>query len=78
MLLGPLGESGFDELSFKDLAIGNGDGETPIAMFARMVKGDCDEKVIENIRRDLPQYCRQDILAMVKLHEQLDIIAHSS
>ena len=61
------------EMSYTTLAIG--DGETAIAMFARMAKGNCDEMDIENIRRDLLEYCRQDTLAMVKLHEQLMEIA---
>ena len=61
------------EMSYKKLAIG--DGDTAIAMFAKMARGNCDESEVEKICRDLLEYCRQDTLAMVKLHEQLDKIA---
>ncbi len=58
------------DMSYESLQIG--DGDSAIAAFARMVRGDYeypdDEEVLRN---DLLRYCEQDTHAMVRLHEAL-------
>jgi len=56
-------------MSYEGLEIG--DGDTAVAMFARMAKGQVEKRETERIRKALLAYCKQDTLAMVKLHEQL-------
>lgn len=56
-------------MSYEGLEIG--DGDTAVAMFARMAMGQVDKKQAEGIRKALLAYCKQDTLAMVKLHERL-------
>ena len=48
-----------------------GDGDTAMARFARMVRGEIVGDEAESIRRALLEYCRQDTYAMVRLHEEL-------
>ena len=57
------------EMHYDDLAIGN--GSTALAAFARLVREELPAEETARIRRDLLSYCRQDTLAMVKLHEAL-------
>ena len=47
------------------------DGDTAMAEFAFMAQGKYNQSQIEKIRKDLLEYCKQDTLAMVKLHEKL-------
>ncbi|HUO08339.1 MAG TPA: DUF2779 domain-containing protein [Phycisphaerae bacterium] len=56
-------------MRYDGLAIG--DGDTAVAMFARMAQGKCSAEETAKIRSDLLTYCKQDTLAMVKLHERL-------
>lgn len=48
-----------------------GDGDTAVAMFARMAKGQFSPQQVAEIRKALLVYCKQDTLAMVRLHERL-------
>jgi predicted RecB family nuclease len=57
------------ELRYDGLAIG--DGDTAVARFARAALGKCSVKELEQLRKDLLVYCRQDTLAMVRVHEAL-------
>lgn len=57
-------------MSYKHLSIG--DGDTAVAKFAQMARGECSQVDCDAIRADLLKYCGQDTLAMVKLHETLD------
>lgn len=57
------------EMDYEDLAIGN--GSAALTAFARMVRGDVPSDKIPQLRKDLLVYCKQDTLAMVKLHEAL-------
>jgi hypothetical protein len=57
------------EMSYEGLDIGNGD--TAMAMFARMAKGQVNAQEAGKIRRNLLTYCKQDTLAMVHVHERL-------
>ncbi len=56
-------------MNYDDLAIG--DGSTALTAFAAMARGDIPEDQIPLLRRDLLEYCKQDTLGMVKLHETL-------
>jgi hypothetical protein len=56
-------------MNYSDLAIG--DGETAIAAFASMARGECSEAQSAERRAGLLRYCRQDTLAMVELHGKL-------
>jgi len=58
------------EMSYKNLAIKNG-GEA-IAAFVDMVKGRYTKTATSKIRASLLEYCCQDTMAMVKLHEKLE------
>ena len=57
------------DMSYDGLEIANGD--TAMSAFALMAQGHYDDEKMETIRRNLLDYCRQDTLAMVKLHERL-------
>lgn len=57
------------EMSYDGLEIG--DGGTAIARFARMVMSQFSVRQAQQVRVDLLQYCKQDTLAMVRLHEAL-------
>ncbi|MFO0857251.1 MAG: DUF2779 domain-containing protein [Phycisphaerales bacterium] len=48
-----------------------GDGDSAIVAFARMASGMCSAKEEATLRKGLLDYCRQDTLAMVKLHEKV-------
>ena len=48
------------------------DGDSASATFAYMAVGRYNNEEIESLKNDLLAYCRQDTLAMVKLHERLE------
>ena len=52
---------GYDELSISD-------GDAAIAAFGRLMQSDCAEDESQRIRENLLEYCKQDTLAMVRLH----------
>ncbi|MCC6678271.1 MAG: DUF2779 domain-containing protein [Phycisphaerales bacterium] len=52
-----------------------GDGGAAVAAFARMVRGQCSPSEAQLLRKSLLEYCGQDTLAMVKLHEALAPLA---
>ncbi len=57
------------EMSYEGLEIG--DGHTAMAVFALLALGKYEYSEVETLKRNLLEYCKQDTLAMVKLHEQL-------
>ena len=57
------------ELRYEGLAISNGD--IAVARFARTAMGRCSTEEVARMRKDLLEYCKQDTLAMVRLHESL-------
>lgn len=61
------------DLSYAGLDVA--DGDTAIARFARMARGEVTGKAVESTRRQLLEYCRMDTLAMVRLHETLCTLA---
>jgi CRISPR/Cas system-associated exonuclease Cas4 (RecB family) len=58
------------EMSYDGLDVPEGDAA--MAAFARMARRECDPMTTMKIRRSLLDYCAQDTLAMVKLHEALE------
>jgi len=58
------------DLSYDDLAIGNGDDA--LVTFAMMAQGIMDPSEVERKRRALLEYCERDTLAMVRLHEVVE------
>lgn len=46
-----------------------GDGGDAVAAFVGMAKGEYDAALMVNVRKMLLEYCKQDTLAMVRLHE---------
>ena len=58
-----------NDLSYNDLAISNGD--TAMAVFGFMALGKYDETELKQMQTKLLNYCKQDTLATVKLHEKL-------
>jgi hypothetical protein len=61
------------DLSYKDLAVG--DGDTAITRFARMARSEITGSEIEPTRRHLLDYCKLDTYAMVRLHDALGELA---
>lgn len=57
------------ELGYKGLAIR--DGETAMATYARMARGECCNVELIAIKKALLEYCAVDTMAMVRLHEAL-------
>ncbi len=57
------------EMSYEGLEIRNGD--EAMATFAYLAKGKYKTSEIANIKNHLLEYCKQDTLAMVKLHQEL-------
>ena len=57
------------EMSYDGLDIG--DGFTAMSVFALMAFGKYEVDEAETLKKQLLVYCKQDTLAMVKLHEQL-------
>jgi hypothetical protein len=60
-------------LSYRDLEVA--DGETAIARFARMARGEISGESIATTRLHLLKYCKLDTFAMVQLHEKLSDLA---
>jgi hypothetical protein len=56
-------------MSYEGLSIG--DGDCALASFATMASGQCNQVEVDQIRADLLAYCKQDTLAMVRLHERV-------
>jgi hypothetical protein len=56
-------------LSYTGLAVA--DGDTAMARFARMARGEITGSAISETRVALLEYCKLDTLAMVRLHEAL-------
>jgi hypothetical protein len=57
------------DMTYKGLPIS--DGDCALASFAKMASGKCTQAEINQIRADLLAYCKQDTLAMVRLHERV-------
>jgi hypothetical protein len=57
------------EMSYEGLEISNGD--EAMATFACLAQGKYGNNELEIIKNHLLEYCKQDTLAMVKLHERL-------
>lgn len=57
------------DMSYDDLEIG--DGGAAMAVVARMAAGKHNDEEVKTIRKNLLEYCRQDTLAMVRVHERL-------
>jgi len=57
------------EMSYEGLKIRNGD--EAMATFACLAQGKYGDGEVETIKNHLLEYCKQDTLAMVKLHQQL-------
>jgi CRISPR/Cas system-associated exonuclease Cas4 (RecB family) len=60
------------EMNYADLKIG--DGREAAASFAFMAMGLCDDKKIEETKKNLLKYCGRDTLAMVKIHQFLKTV----
>ena len=58
------------DMSYAHLSIG--EGETAMATYAYLAMGRYDGESAEAERQNLLRYCKQDTLAMVKLHQRLD------
>lgn len=56
-------------MSYNGLEISEGD--SAMAVFANLALNKFDEEKAKKIKKDLLDYCKQDTLAMVKLHESL-------
>lgn len=61
------------DMSYDALDIGDGDSAS--AAFAYMAWGKYDSDELSAVRRNLLMYCKQDTLAMVKLHHRMTQIA---
>ena len=61
------------ELSYDDLAIGN--GAVAAATFARMARGRFTPAETRRLRAALLKYCERDSIAMVRIHERLVEVA---
>jgi hypothetical protein len=57
------------DMSYDGLPIA--DGGTAVAKYARMARGEITGAAVAEVRRDLLAYCKQDTMAMVKLHQRL-------
>lgn len=57
------------EMSYDNLEIA--DGDSAMAAFAYLALGKYEDEKVEAIKRNLLEYCKQDTLAMVKLHQRL-------
>jgi hypothetical protein len=58
------------ELSYDELKIA--DGDSAMAAFAYLALGKYEDREAEIMKGNLLDYCKQDTLAMVKLHQRLD------
>ncbi|MBA7699022.1 hypothetical protein ES703_107706 [subsurface metagenome] len=57
------------DMSYDELEIA--DGDSAAATFAYLVQGKYEESEVETVKRNLLEYCKQDTLAMVRLHQRL-------
>jgi hypothetical protein len=57
------------DMTYSDLEVG--DGETAVAVFAGMARGEITGDEAKAARDNLLRYCKQDTLAMVRLHERV-------
>jgi predicted RecB family nuclease len=57
------------DMNYDDLPIA--DGDSAMAAFAYLALGRYGDREAENIKRSLLSYCKQDTLAMVRLHHRL-------
>jgi hypothetical protein len=57
------------DISYDGLPIA--DGGTAVAKYARMARREITGAAAAQVRRDLLAYCKQDTMAMVKLHDRL-------
>jgi hypothetical protein len=57
------------EMSYDGLPIA--DGDTAVAKYARMARGEIVGEAAQEVRQALLEYCKRDTLAMVRLHERL-------
>ncbi len=57
------------DMSYNELEIA--DGDTAMAAFAYMALGKYGDAEVESMRRNLLEYCKQDSLALVNLHQRL-------
>jgi hypothetical protein len=57
------------DLTYAGLAIA--DGDTALATFAYMARGELTGEAAEEAKANLREYCKRDTLAMVMLHERL-------
>jgi len=57
------------DMSYDKLEIA--DGDSAMAAFAYLALGKYEDRELETVKRNLLEYCKQDTLAMIKLHERL-------
>ncbi len=57
------------EMSYDNMEIA--DGDSAMAVFAYLALGKYEGREAETVKRHLLEYCKQDTLAMVKLHQKL-------
>lgn len=57
------------EMSYEGLKIGNGD--EAMVTFALLAQGKYSDSEIKSVKNNLLEYCKQDTLAMVNLHQKL-------
>jgi hypothetical protein len=60
-------------MSYASLNIGDGDSAS--AIFALMALGKYSDKEMATISADLLEYCAQDTMAMVKIHQRLAYVS---
>ncbi|MFC1565197.1 DUF2779 domain-containing protein [candidate division KSB1 bacterium] len=57
------------DMTYDDLEISDGDSAS--AIFAYLALGRINEKEVEQVKSNLLKYCKQDTLAMVRIHQKL-------
>lgn len=62
------------EMNYSELEIG--EGGVALSAFAYMAMGLYDEEKIKETKQNLLKYCKQDTLALVKMHKFLDDVAN--
>lgn len=62
------------EMSYKNLVIG--DGQSANIIFAELARGKYTAEETDFFRKELLTYCKQDTLAMVKIHKKLINLSH--
>lgn len=61
------------DMNYDELKIA--EGGTALSAFAYMAMGLCDKNKIEEIKKNLLEYCKQDTLALVKMHKFLSDVS---